>query len=357
MKIAAIIVRNKRNHFGGEFGCVLDAFADAGYPADKVFILQEGETHEFSQTVIECKNFFDAVVVSAEAKALPALRAKAAELLHAESSEPWLEAGNKLFLFAPFGEEGEASVRATAVPRLAEKSGVRYGSSVFRAVGVPAARLEETVRSAAAAGEGKLTVNAVSRFGEQRIEILYDSNAPKMPVDAAAHIVAESLNDYVYAIDDTPLGRRAVELLKLRGMKVSVAESFTGGGVAARLVEVPGASRVLHEGIVGYPNDARAKRLGVSREPPAQHGAVSDETAYEMAAGLLAGGKCDAAVATTGIAGPSSDGTDKPVGLCYIAAGTNDAIYVYKYIFRGSRRDITERAINQALFLLCKVIR
>ena len=70
MKIAAIIIRNKRNHFGGEFGCVLDAFADAGYPADKVFILQEGETHEFSQTVIECKNFFDAAVVSAEAKAL-----------------------------------------------------------------------------------------------------------------------------------------------------------------------------------------------------------------------------------------------------------------------------------------------
>lgn len=357
MKIAVIIVRNKRDHFGGEIGCVLDAFADAGYPADKVFILPDGETHEFSQTVIECKNFFDAAVVTAEAKALSALRAKAAELLKCESAEPWLETGNKLFLFIPFGEEGIAAVRATAVPRLAEKSGVRYGSSVFRAVGVPAARLEETVRSAAAAGEGKLTVNAASRFGEQRIEILYDSNAPKMPVDAAARIVAESLNDYIYAIDDTPLGRRAVELLKLRGMKVSVAESFTGGGVAARLVEVPGASQVLHEGIVAYSNEAKAKRLGVSRETLAQHGAVSDETAYEMAAGLLAGGRCDAAVATTGIAGPSSDGTDKPVGLCYIAAGTNDAIYVYKYIFRGSRRDITERAINQALFLLCKVIR
>ena len=76
-----------------------------------------------------------------------------------------------------------------------------------------------------------------------------------------------------------------------------------------------------------------------------------------MAVGLLASGNCDVALATTGIAGPASDNTNKPVGLCYIAVGTSESVFVYKYIFQGSREDITERAVNQALFLLCKQIR
>ncbi len=357
MKIAAIVVRNSRSRFGGQFEPALEALAAAGYPADKIFILSEGAGHEFSQTVVECKNFFDVAAVVAEAGALAGLRAKAAELLRCEGSENVLSAGEKLFFFLPFGEEGSAAVQAYVLLRLQEKSGLRFGSSVFRAVGVSSARLAETVKSAAAAGEDKLTVQVDSSYGDHRIEILYDSNAPKMLADAAARVVAEGLKDQIYAIDDTPLGRRAVELLKLRKMKVATAESFTGGGVVSRLVEVPGASEVVYEGVVSYSNESKMRRLGVQADTLAQLGAVSDQTAYEMAAGLLAGGKCDAAVATTGIAGPSSDGTNKPVGLCYIAAGTNEAIYVYKYIFHGSRKDVTERAINQALFLLCKVIR
>ena len=75
-----------------------------------------------------------------------------------------------------------------------------------------------------------------------------------------------------------------------------------------------------------------------------------------MAAGLLATGNCTVALATTGIAGPQSDDTNKPVRLCYIAAGTKEAIYVYKYLFKGTREEITKRAIDQALFLLYKQI-
>lgn len=76
-----------------------------------------------------------------------------------------------------------------------------------------------------------------------------------------------------------------------------------------------------------------------------------------MAAGLIASGCCTVSVATTGIAGPASDNTNKPVGLCYLAVGTAESVYVYKYIFEGSREEVTERAINQTLFLLYKKIR
>ncbi len=76
-----------------------------------------------------------------------------------------------------------------------------------------------------------------------------------------------------------------------------------------------------------------------------------------MAAGLIAQGNCDVAVATTGIAGPKSDGSDKPVGLCFIAVGTKEKVRVYRYQLEGDREKITETAINLALFLTYKEIK
>ena len=86
-------------------------------------------------------------------------------------------------------------------------------------------------------------------------------------------------------------------------------------------------------------------------------GAVSDDAVYEMALGLINTGKCDLAIATTGIAGPKSDGTQKPVGLCYIGIGMRERIFVYKFQLAGDRRTVTETAINHALFLAYKQIK
>ena len=76
-----------------------------------------------------------------------------------------------------------------------------------------------------------------------------------------------------------------------------------------------------------------------------------------MAAGLLMGGKTDIAIATTGIAGPKSDDTNKPVGLCYIAVGTKNGVHTYRYVFPGNREEITETAKNTALFLAIKLLK
>lgn len=97
-------------------------------------------------------------------------------------------------------------------------------------------------------------------------------------------------------------------------------------------------------------------RLGVTDYTLKKFGAVSNETAYEMAAGLLKEGKCDLAVATTGIAGPDADGTDKPVGLCYIAVGTMDRVRVFRFLLDGDREAVTKRATNLALFLAYKEV-
>ena len=86
-------------------------------------------------------------------------------------------------------------------------------------------------------------------------------------------------------------------------------------------------------------------------------GAVSSVVAYQMAAGLLKDGDCDIAISTTGIAGPKSDDTDKPVGLCYIAVGMKNGVHTYRYRLSGTREQITETAKNTALFLAIKKLK
>lgn len=170
---------------------------------------------------------------------------------------------------------------------------------VVRTVGVPQDRLQNVLSDCKRISGEKLLYNVYQCDGEMRLELLYDSNSPKMLIDDVMRVAVQGLNDYIYAVEDTPLNERVFEILKLRGLKLGIAESFTGGGVAKKLIEVPGVSSVLFESVVAYDNLAKEKRLGVQKFTLMHHGAVSDETAYEMAAGLLAGGNCNVSVATT----------------------------------------------------------
>ena len=177
-----------------------------------------------------------------------------------------------------------------------------------------------------------------------------------MTADEVVRILATDLKDYVYAMEDVTLAERLVEALKLHRMHVSTAESFTAGGVGRAIVRIPGASRVFFEGINAYDNKAKKERLHVNEYTLMSKGAVSDETAYEMAAGLLREGNCDLAIATTGIAGPEADGTNKPVGLCFLAVGTRERVRVFRFQLAGDRETVTRTAINYALFLAYKEI-
>ena len=159
-----------------------------------------------------------------------------------------------------------------------------------------------------------------------------------------------TFGDTVYALNEKNIEEALVQRLKERKWKISVAESFTGGGIAKRITSVSGASEVYFEGVNAYNEASKIKRLGVSKATLDEKGAVSKETAFEMARGLLSTGDCNVAVATTGLAGPNSDGSGKPVGLCYISVGTNEKIEVFRYVFEGSRKKITETAIEYALF-------
>lgn len=195
------------------------------------------------------------------------------------------------------------------------------------------------------------------KYGDTLIRFFFDSVLERrQAIDGISYIIS-TLKEDIYADSDVSLGSRVFDLLKLKNVKISVAESFTGGRVISEIIRSPGASNFVHEGVVSYSNLSKEKRLLVSRENLFAFGAVSMQVASDMAKGLLMEGNCDIAVATTGLAGPNSDSSNLPVGLTFIAVGTRQGIHVYKTVFSGDREEITETAKNKALFLTIKNLR
>ena len=149
---------------------------------------------------------------------------------------------------------------------------------------------------------------------------------------------------------------RVAALLLARGFTVTTTESCTGGLLAGRLVNVPGISEVFKEGYITYSNEAKEKLLHVSHETLHIHGAVSEQTALEMAQGAAKAAGCEAALATTGIAGPLGGTPDKPVGLVYIGCFVNGITVVEEHRFSGERAQIRAMAVEAALSLLERVL-
>ena len=140
--------------------------------------------------------------------------------------------------------------------------------------------------------------------------------------------------------------------LTQKGLTVSTAESCTGGLVAAKLVNYPGISAALHEAHVTYANEAKVKYCGVKRETLERFGAVSEQTAREMAQGLRERSGADIAAATTGIAGPGGGTKEKPVGLVYVACADQNGVKVERLQLTGSRERIRNLAALRALNMI-----
>lgn len=130
---------------------------------------------------------------------------------------------------------------------------------------------------------------------------------------------------------------------------VACAESLTGGMLASRLVDVPGASAVLSEAYVTYSNEAKTRLLGVSEQTLRQFGAVSAQCAREMAEGAMRASGADCALSTTGIAGPDGGTPEKPVGLVYVGVATRDGCETLELRLRGERDWIRELTCVNAL--------
>ena len=143
-----------------------------------------------------------------------------------------------------------------------------------------------------------------------------------------------------------------VALLKANGLTCATAESCTGGGAGAAITAVPGSSAVFAGGVISYSNDVKMRVLGVRAETLATVGAVSSETAAQMAAGARRLLKTDLAVSLTGIAGPDGGSAEKPVGLVWFGLATAAGTRTEKAIFAGDRAQVRDAAVTHALGML-----
>lgn len=184
-----------------------------------------------------------------------------------------------------------------------------------------------TVAPYAKDGEALLRVTAMARTIEEA------ENLCKPVINE----IKNRLDGFVYGVDYTCIEEAVIEKLKEKHMKVATAESCTGGLIAKRITDVPGASEVFDCGIISYANEIKHRVLGVSEDDLNKYGAVSEPVARQMAQGALKVSGADIAVSVTGIAGPDSDSTNKPVGLVYIGLADRDNVWVRE--LRTSRKD------------------
>lgn len=184
-----------------------------------------------------------------------------------------------------------------------------------------------TVAPYAKDGEALLRVTAMAKTKE-------DAESLCEPI---IEEIKKRLDAYVYGVDYNCIEEAVVGMLKEHHLKVATAESCTGGLIAKRITDVPGASEVFECGIISYANAIKHKVLGVSEDDLNKHGAVSEPVAKQMAQGALKVSGADIAVSVTGIAGPDSDSTGKPVGLVYIGLADKENVWVRE--IRTSRRD------------------
>jgi nicotinamide-nucleotide amidase len=183
-----------------------------------------------------------------------------------------------------------------------------------------------------------------------------DGNAAAERLDTLEGQIRQVLGDHVYAVGDEGIEAAVGQLLTARGATLAVAESCTGGLIASRITDVPGASEYFLAGIVAYANEVKAQVLGVPEGLLAQYGAVSEECARAMAEGARQATGADYAIATTGIAGPGGGTPEKPVGLVYVAVADRRGTSVEMFTWPGTRDQFKQRTSQMGLNLLRKRI-
>ena len=243
----------------------------------------------------------------------------------------------------------------SVMPKLQQKCGQVFYSQTVKIVGPGESSVETQILDMLNTQENP-TIAPYAKTGEVHLRVTARAKDEKEAREKTAPVVEELYRRFgnaVYTTDaDETLEMALTKLLIKKKYTMTTAESCTGGMIAARMVNAPGVSAVLKSGFITYANEAKEELLGVSHDTLEKFGAVSRETAEEMAEGAVKAAHTDAAVAVTGIAGPDGGTKEKPVGLVYIGVNVRGNVEVREYHFSGSRQKIRESVTAAALTFL-----
>ncbi|MCX7921805.1 MAG: competence/damage-inducible protein A [Clostridia bacterium] len=254
-----------------------------------------------------------------------------------------IEADGKVVIMLPGPpSEMKPMFEHTVIPYFSEKSDYKIESKYLRIFGVGESAMEEQLIDmiekqvnptiAPYAKEGEVTLRVTARCGKQE-------NAAEL-IEPVVREITNRLGNAVYSTDNKNLEEVAGELLINHNISIALAESCTGGLVTSKLTNIPGISKVLNRTVVSYSNEAKIESLNVSPDTLQKHGAVSKETAEEMAIGTREAARTDIGVSITGIAGPEGGTEEKPVGLVYIALADKNGVCSKELRLWGDRSRI-----------------
>jgi nicotinamide-nucleotide amidase len=232
-----------------------------------------------------------------------------------------------------------------------------YETQTLRLFGIPESEIAETLRAAEASVEGFDALEITTCLRRAEVEVVTRWEPPAQAAwDAVRDLIAERHSYTLFSTDGSTVDDQVAGLLA--GRWAAVAESCTGGLMAARLTERPGSSEYFAGGVVSYSNEAKRDLLGVDAALIEQHGAVSLEVAEAMADGALARFEADTAVAITGVAGPGGGTEAKPVGyVCWAVKTADGGSLIRDARLPGDRAEIRDRSTTVGMHLLRRVLR
>ena len=266
-----------------------------------------------------------------------------------------IEENNKIMIILPGPpKEMKPMFEEDIKPYLKSKSDSVIISKMIKILGIGESAVAETVKDLMESQSNPTIATYAKEIGViLRITAKAENEAAALKLIEPLEIeIKNRLGENVYATEDISIEDVVAKLLIENKYTVSTAESCTGGMIASTLINYPGISEVFMEGAVTYSNEAKHKRLGVKNETLEKYGAVSEETAREMAIGIAKKANTDVSIVTTGIAGPGGGTEEKPVGLVYIGVYVKGKVKVEKHIFKGNRSKVRNQATITALDIL-----
>ena len=241
-----------------------------------------------------------------------------------------IECGNQAIIFLPGPpKEMQTMFNESVAQYLTKFSDGAIKSTFLNIFGIGESKVDELI--ADLLGSKNPTVAPYAKDGEVTLRITAKAQTPTAADALCQGMIKELRSRFgtaAYGIDGETLQSVAAGLLKEKGLTLATAESCTAGYISKRITDVPGSSSVFLMGVTTYSNESKTNELSVDAELIKEHGAVSAPVAAEMAKGVRRKAGTDIGISITGIAGPDSDGTDKPVGLSYIGLADKNNVYV-----------------------------
>lgn len=267
---------------------------------------------------------------------------------------------NKIIIVLPGPpREIKPMIKQTVIPYLEKLSSRYFAYKTINVIGVGESKMEEMVMPLI---DSQSNPTIAPYFKESGLTLRVmassdDKNKSEKMLTPMIEKVHQMLGENMYAIgDEISIEDCVCRYLIEKNMSISTAESCTGGMLGSRIINVSGASRCYKQGYITYSNDSKMKLLGVKEETLQKYGAVSEQTAIEMAIGCAKNSNSDIAISTTGVAGPDGGTDEKPVGLVYVGLYIKGNTYVKKFNIFGTRQRIRRITTSHALDFLRRTI-